>query len=146
MGEDERVIYCALTTDYSGYMLFAYENGKVAKTEFNTYATKTNRKKLANAYSDKSPLVKALHIDADCDILIRSTNGKVLIFHSEAVPAKIRSAQGIQVITLRRNAKLSDMAVFQSGMVKNESKFRPKNLPAAGSADDSDEGEQTTLL
>ncbi len=146
MGEDERVKYCVMTTDYSGYMLFGYENGKVSKTELSSYATKTNRKKLLAAYNDKSPLVNALFIDNDCDILLRTTGGKVLIFNSEAVPAKTRSSQGNQIITLRRNAVLSNMVVFADGMVKNEKKFRPKNLPAAGSADDSDEGEQTTLL
>ncbi len=146
MAEDEHVICCVLTTDYSGYVLFAYENGKVAKAELSAYATKTNRRKLLAAYSDKAPLVKMLHIPADCDILLRATNGKVLIFGSDAVAAKTRSSQGVQVITLRRNARVSDMVVFAEGMVKNESKFRPKNLPAAGSADDSDEGEQMTLL
>lgn len=146
MGEDERVKYCVLTTDYSGYILFCYENGKVAKAELNTYATKTNRKKLLTAYNDKSPLVKALFIESDCDILLRTTAGRALIFNSEAVPAKTRSAQGNQIITLRRNAVVSDMVVFAEGMVKNEKKFRPKNLPAAGSVDDSDEGEQTMLL
>lgn len=146
MGEDERVKYCVLTTDYSGYVLFAYENGKVAKAELSTYATKTNRKKLLAAYNDKSPLVKALFVPSDCDILLRTTAGKVLIFNSEAVPAKTRSAQGNQIITLRRNALLSDMVIYTEGMVKNEKKFRPKNLPAAGAADDSNEGEQTMLL
>ena len=146
MDDDEHIKYCLLTTDYSGYVLFAYENGKVAKAELSAYATKTNRRKLLTAYNDKSPLVSVLHIPDDCDILVRTTNGKVLIFNSEAVPAKTRSAQGNQIITLRRNAKLSDMVVYAEGMVKNESKFRPKNLPAAGSADDSQEGEQMTLM
>ena len=146
MDDDEHIKYCLLTTDYSGYVLFAYENGKVAKAELSAYATKTNRRKLLTAYNDKSPLVSVLHIPDDCDILVRTTNGKVLIFNSEAVPAKTRSVQGNQIITLRRNAKLSDMVVYAEGMVKNESKFRPKNLPAAGSADDSQEGEQMTLM
>lgn len=148
MGEDEHVKTCVLTTDYSGYMLFAYENGKVAKAELAAYATKTNRKKLLAAYNDKSPLVKALFIPEDCDILLRSTAGKVLIFPSAEVPAKTRSAQGNQIITLRRGAVVSDMVIFVEGMVRpeNEKKFRPKNLPAAGALDDAEQGEQTTLL
>lgn len=146
MSEDEHVKYCVLTTDYSGYVLFAYENGKVAKAELNTYATKTNRKKLLAAYNDKSPLVSMLHIEQDCDILVRTSNDKVLIFNSELIPSKTRSAQGNQVITLRRNAVLTGMVKFAEGMVKNEKKFRPKNLPAAGAADDSNEGEQMTFL
>ena len=151
MDEDEHFKRCILTTDYSttdysGYVLFAYENGKVAKAELSAYATKTNRRKLLAAYSDKSPLVSLLHIESDCDILLRTSNGKALIFNSEAVPAKTRSAQGNQIITLRKNAKLSEMLLYAEGMVKNESKFRPKNLPAAGSADDSQQGEQMTLM
>ena len=146
MGEDERVKYCVLTTDYSGYVLFAYENGKVAKAELNTYATKTNRKKLLSAYNDKSPLVKVLYLENDCDILLRSSNDKVLIFNSELIPAKTRSAQGNQVMTLRRNAIITDAVKFAEGMVKNEKKFRPKNIPAAGAVDDSSEGEQITLM
>lgn len=146
MSEDEHVKYCVLTTDYHGYILFAYENGKVAKTALSAYVTKTNRKKLLAAYNDKSSLVRALYIEEDCDILLRTSNGKVLIFNSEAVSAKTRSAQGNQIVTLRKNAVLSDMVKFSDGMVKNEKKFRPKNLPAAGSMDDSDEGEQMTLI
>lgn len=146
MTEDEHVKYCVLTTNYKGYILFAYENGKVAKAKLDAYATKTNRKRLLAAYSDKSPLAKALYIEEDCDILVRTSNDKVLIFNSENIPAKTRSAQGNQVITLRRNSVLSDMVKFAEGMVKNEKKFRPKNLPASGAADDSNEGEQITLM
>ena len=148
MEEDEHILYAILTTDYSGYVLFAYENGKVAKTELTTYATKTNRKKLLAAYSDKSPLIKALWIAEDCDLLLRSSADKLLIFSSSEIPAKTRTAQGNQVMTLRRNAVISDMVIFSPGMVRpeNEKKFRPRHLPAAGVISDEQQGEQTTLL
>ena len=146
MEENEHVVFCVLTTDYSGYLLFAYENGKVAKTELSVYATKTNRRRLLGAYCDKSPMVRMAQIDDDRDMLVRSTAGKVLLFHSSEIPAKTRTAQGIQVMTLRRTARLCDMVIYAVGMVKDEKKARPKNLPAAGMTDDSQSGEQMSLL
>lgn len=100
--EGEFVVSVILTNDYSGMLLFVYENGKVAKVPLQSYATKTNRKKLANAYSDKSPLVTALPLPEEQHVLLRSSGNRALLFQTEELlPKTARNTQGVQVMTLK---------------------------------------------
>ncbi len=100
--EGEFVVSVILTNDYSGMLLFVYENGKVAKVPLQSYATKTNRKKLANAYSDKSPLVTALPLPEEQNVLLRSSGNRALLFQTEELlPKTARNTQGVQVMTLK---------------------------------------------
>ncbi|MBS1311821.1 MAG: topoisomerase IV, partial [Ruminococcus sp.] len=100
--EGEFVVSVILTNDYSGMLLFVYENGKVAKVPLQSYATKTNRKKLANAYSDKSPLVTALPLLEEQNVLLRSSGNRALLFQTEELlPKTARNTQGVQVMTLK---------------------------------------------
>jgi DNA gyrase subunit A len=132
MDEGEAVAFMAVTHDYGGYMLFAFDNGKVAKVELGAYATKTNRKKLIRAYSDKSPLAAALQLPEDCDCLLQSSSGRALLFHSGAVaPKTTKDTQGVAVMTLRKNHRVSALRVY-GGEFKSPARFRTKNLPAAG--------------
>ena len=96
--------------DYSGFMLFGYQNGKLAKVPLSGYETKTNRKKLINAYSDKSKPVSICYIPADCDIyLTRSTDKAMVLNTSLLSPINARSSTGVQVFTLRKNTSMSSM-------------------------------------
>jgi DNA gyrase subunit A len=132
MDEGEAVVCVAVTHEYGGYMLFAFENGKVAKVELSAYATKTNRKKLIKAYSDKSPLAAALQLGEDCDCVARSSSGRVLLFHSGAVaPKTTKDTQGVAVMTLRKTHRVSDLRRYE-GEFAAPARFRTKNLPAAG--------------
>ncbi len=83
MDEGENALYMAVTKDYSGYMLFFFENGKVAKVSMDSYATKTNRRKLLGAYSDKSPAASIAYIQEDCEFLLASAQGRMLLMHTE---------------------------------------------------------------
>ena len=137
------------TKDYQGTLVFFFENGKAAKVELLSYETKTNRKKLVNAYSDKSPLVKMFCLLEDIEILLTSTQGRMLLVHTGAVPVKTtRSTQGVQVMTLRRSAKLQKAEAFieSSGILKNPQHYR-KTIPAIGSLPSKEElsGEQLTF-
>ncbi|MCC8135221.1 MAG: DNA topoisomerase (ATP-hydrolyzing) subunit A [Ruminococcus sp.] len=132
-GEDENLKTLVPTTDYSGYMIFFFENGKAAKVPLNSYETKTNRKKLANAYSSKSPLVAALFIFEDCDVLLRSSSGHALVFNTAMMlPKATRDSQGVQAMTLRKNAVLSSAEVVAPEDEETLGKYRSKNIPAAG--------------
>ncbi|MCD7810482.1 MAG: DNA topoisomerase (ATP-hydrolyzing) subunit A [Ruminococcus sp.] len=132
-GEDENLKTLVPTTDYSGYMIFFFENGKAAKVPLNSYETKTNRKKLANAYSSKSPLVTALFISEDCDVLLRSSSGHALVFNTAMMlPKATRDSQGVQAMTLRKNAVLSSAEVVAPEDEETLGKYRSKNIPAAG--------------
>ncbi|MBQ8180796.1 MAG: topoisomerase IV [Ruminococcus sp.] len=121
------------TTDYSGYIVYFYENGKAAKVPLKSYETKTNRRKLANAYSDKSQLVAAVFIAEDCDILLRSSSGHTLMFNTALLlPKTTRDSQGVQVINLRKKAVLASASAVSDEERENLEKYRSKSVPAAG--------------
>ena len=121
------------TTDYSGYIVFFFENGKAAKVPLKSYETKTNRRKLANAYSDKSPLVAAVYVGEDCDILLRSSSGHTLMFNTALLlPKATRDSQGVQVMNLRKKAILASASTVSDDERDNLEKYRSKSVPAAG--------------
>lgn len=121
------------TTDYSGYIVFFFENGKAAKVPLKSYETKTNRRKLANAYSDKSPLVAAVYVGDDCDILLRSSSGHTLMFNTAMLlPKATRDSQGVQIMNLRKKAVLASASAVGDDERDNFEKYRSKSVPAAG--------------
>ncbi|MDE6500930.1 MAG: topoisomerase IV [Ruminococcus sp.] len=129
--EGENLKILITTTDYSGYILFFFENGKIAKVPLKSYETKTNRKKLTKAYSDKSPLVKALFIQKDCDILLRSSEGNTLLLNTEIISVKTtRDSQGVQVISLKKNAVLASVEKVSDNI--GLEKYRTENIPSSG--------------
>ena len=132
--EGERVKHMIATEDYSGHLLFCFENGKIAKVPLSAYATKTNRKKLANAYSDKSPLVQVLFLSEDSDILLRSSNSRAIVFHSAMLlPKTTRDSIGVQVMTLKaKGAKVEEASLLTEEQRGSLEKYIVKNIPAAG--------------
>jgi len=146
MDEGELPVYMAVTKEYNGYMLFAFENGKAAKIEMSAYMTKTRRKKLTGAYSDKSPLVSAVYLAEEQDIVFFSAS-RVMVVHSSLITVKTtRESQGLQVMQLKKNARLEKMLPLKDGMFENPQKYRPKNIPSMGSfLKPEDLGEQMTF-
>lgn len=147
MEEGESVIYMAVTKDYSGFMLFFFENGKVAKVELSAYETKTNRKKLVKAYSDKSPLAAARFAAEDCELVLQSSAGRLLLLHTGAIaPKSTKDTIGVAVMTLKRGQKLLRVRDYREGEFAKPHRYRTKNLPAAGALlSAEDEGEQLAL-
>ena len=147
MEEGESAVYMVQTKDYSGFLLFFYENGKVAKVELSAYQTKTNRKKLVGAYSDKNPLAAVLYLPEESEVLITSSTGRLLLVRTKNLAAKsTRSTQGVAVLTVRKNQKLVGAVVYEEGMLKDPARYR-KSLPAIGALPTEDEqmGEQLKL-
>ena len=146
MDEGEVPVYMAVTKEYNGFMFFAFQNGKAAKIDMSAYMTKTRRKKLTGAYSDKSPLVSAVYLTEDRDMVFYSA-GRVMVVHSSLVTTKsTRDSQGLQVIQLKKNARLERAVPLEEGMFENPQKYRPKNIPSMGSfVKQEDFGEQMTL-
>ncbi|MBP0971286.1 MAG: topoisomerase IV, partial [Oscillospiraceae bacterium] len=132
--DGERVKFMIATDDYTGFVLFCFENGKVAKVPLSAYATKTNRKKLANAYSAKNPIVDILFVPEDCNVLLRSTNNRAIIFNTAMLlPKTTRDSIGVQVMTLKaRAAKLDSASVLTDEQTEAQKKYIIKNIPAAG--------------
>lgn len=147
MEDGESPVYLAVTTDYSGFMVFFFENGKAAKVDLKSYETKTNRRRLVNAYSDKSPLISCARIEEDLEFLLVSSQGRMLLLHTGVVPGKTtRSTQGVAVMTLRRGARLLRAEKYEEGALKKPERYR-KTIPAAGAmpAAEDTQGEQLTL-
>ena len=133
MDEGENAVYMVPTTDYQGYMLFLFENGKAAKVELSAYATKTNRRKLVGAYSDKSPLVAVLYLKEDRDLLLTGTNGRLLLVNTGAIPDKAtRATQGVFVMTFTAaKHHLQSAEPYEDGMLETPDRYR-KNVPSPG--------------
>ena len=146
--KDEKPIYMAVTSDYKGYMLFVFENGKVAKVTMSGYATETNRKKLIKAYSDKSPIVSAMYIEEDTEVVLSSTAGRHLLVNTGAIsPKAAKDTAGVNVMTLKKYHKVQEVRLYKEGEFTKPHRYRTKTLPAAGatlSAEDT--AEQLSLM
>ena len=125
------LVFCG---DYKGFVLFFFENGKAAKVPLSAYETKTNRRKLTGAYSDKSPLVKVMALDADAQMVLYSSDGRAAIFSTaQLLPKTTRNTQGVAVLTLKRKAVLQKAVLLTESGIVNESRYRTKTIPSAGS-------------
>ena len=143
----ENLVALVFCGDYKGFILFFFENGKAAKVPLSAYETKTNRKKLTGAYSDKSPLIKAVALDADEQMVVYSTDGRAAIFSTaQLLPKTTRNTQGVAVMTLKKKATLRDAVLLTQSGIVNESRYRTKTIPSAGAVlkeGDSAEKQQT---
>ena len=133
MEEGETVLQVCLPGDYQGFVLFAYENGKVAKIDLSAYNTKSNRKKLTGAYSDKSPVKGILLQQQETQVALYSTEGRALIFSTaQLTPKTTRASQGVAVMSLKRKSVVRKAVLLQDTAIVNESRYRTRSLPAAG--------------
>ena len=143
----ENLVAMVFCGDYKGFILFFFENGKAAKVPLSAYETKTNRKKLTGAYSDKSPLIKAVALDADEQMVVYSTDGRAAIFSTaQLLPKTTRNTQGVAVMTLKKMATRRDAVLLTQSGIVNESRYRTKTIPSAGAVlkeEDSAEKQQT---
>ncbi len=131
--EAENAIYMVETADYKGYMVFVFDNGRVAKVPLNSYETKTNRKKLIKAYCGKFTLHTVFHISEDTELLLKSTNGRMLILNTASVPAKAtKDNGGIAVMTQKKGQRILEASLYTKGELESDHRFRTRNLPAAG--------------
>ena len=131
MDAGERVLYLAIAKDYGGFMLFGFANGKVAKVQFNAYATKTNRKKLVNAYSSKSPIISMYHVTEDLDLYLQRGTDKAMVINSALVPLNSsKGSGGVAVFSLRKNTQLS--ALRPTTEDDDIDYYRADKVPTAG--------------
>ena len=145
--DGETAIYMAVTTDYKGFMVFFFENGKVAKIPLSAYATKPNRRKLVGAYSEKSPLAAMFQIDEDGEFFLTSTSKRRLLMSTGALmPKTTRDTIGVQVMTLRSPHRVQSVVPYREGMSAKPDRYRTRSLPAAGAMPAAEDvGEQLTF-
>ena len=134
MDAGESVVWAVLPgADYAGTLLFFFENGKVARVELKAYQTTSNRRKLTGAYSDKSPLVKILRLDAEQELAVYSTEPRCLLFQTALLsPKTTRTTQGVAVMTLKPKYHLCDVRPVEETPISNHSRYRVRAIPAAG--------------
>ena len=146
--EGESFLWACVPGDYSGQLLFFFENGKAARVELAGYQTQTRRKRLTGAYSDKSPMVRAFLLREDLEMAVWSTEGRCLIFHTAALaPKTTRTTQGVAVMTLKPKYKVEGAAPLDRSPIQNPARYRAKSLPAAGALlKEEDRGEEQMSL
>ena len=149
MEAEERAIWACIPGDYTGQLLFFFDNGKAARVELSAYRTQTRRKKLTGAYSDKAPLVSAFLVREDFEAAVISTEGRCLIFHTAALnPKTTRTTQGVNVMTLKPKYRVERVLPLAETSIVNAARYRGRSLPAVGALlKEEDRGEkQMTLL
>ena len=146
--ENEHVAAMICTTEYFGTLLFVYENGKIAKVPLSAYATKTNRRKLTGACSDKSPLIRVFHLLEETDLLLRSSSNRAILIGTDQIPEKTtRSTQGVQVMTLKAKQVVVSAEIPEGEFLSIVQSFRVRTIPAAGKlAKNLEEANQMELL
>ncbi len=131
--QGENILQVVFPGDSKGFVLFFFENGKVAKVPLSAYETKTNRKKLTGAFSDKSRAVKIMALEADAQIALYSTDGRAMIFSTaDLLPKTTRSTIGVAVMSLKKKALLKDAILLEESGIENQARYRVKSIPAAG--------------
>ncbi|MGN8967630.1 DNA gyrase subunit A [Intestinimonas sp. HCP28S3_D6] len=146
--EGESFLWACVPGDYSGNLLFFFENGKVARVELAGYQTQTRRKRLTGAYSDKSPLVRGFLLREDLEMAVWSTEGRCLIFHTALLaPKTTRTTQGVGVMTLKPKYRVEGAAPLDQTPIQNAARYRARSLPVAGALlKEEDRGEEQMSL
>ena len=146
MEEGEVPINMIVTKDYSGFIVFGYKNGKLAKVPLSAYETKTNRRKLTGAYCDKAELAQIIFIEEDRDLVLTASSGRMLLVHSGSVPLKTtRTTQGVSIMKLKKAQFVLKVEVYEEGRFKNEKRYRTKSLPTLGALPGGEDAEQLEL-
>ena len=148
MDEGENAVYLVATKDYKGLLLFAFENGKAAKVPLEAYATKTNRKKLTGAYSDKAPMTAMLWLDEDKEVLFSASSGRMLLIHTGVLALKAtRTTQGMAVMKLKKGQQLIGVKAYAEGTFVKPQRYRTRSLPGLGALPTGeDKGEEQLSL
>ena len=149
MDEEEKVIDLVLPGDYSGHVLFFFENGKCARVSLSAYATTSNRRKLTGAYSDKSPLAAMVPLTEDRELALISTEPRALLLHTALLaPKTTRATQGVAVMNMKPRYHLDRVCTPEESGITNLARYRVRSIPAAGALlREEDQGrEQMSLL
>ncbi len=147
MDPEEGVVSMILPGDYTGALLFFFENGKAARVELSAYATTSNRRKLTGAYNGKSPLAALLHLREDQELVLVSSEPRALVLNTALLaPKSTRTTQGVQVMTLKAKYHLAEVSLLEDSSITNPARYRCRSVPAAGALVKDEDGGQMRLL
>ena len=150
LADGENIIYAILPGDYTGYLLFFYENGKAARVPLSAYQTASNRRKLTGAYSDKSPLINIIKLDAgaEADIAVYASDNRCFVFNSILLePKATRTTQGVMILTVKSKANRSLIRAcsLEESEITNISRYRVRVIPSSGIALKPEDAEETQM-
>ncbi len=149
MEPGEKIVFVLPTADYAGDLFFMFDNGKAARVSLKSYETKTNRKKLINAYTDKLNLVQIKYLPQDEDMVVYSSLDKILIFNTSVMQTKTtKNTQGVAVMNMKKKSTIAKVEFLKDVNFTNPDYYRAKNIPATGYylKDDDDPNEQMSLF
>lgn len=133
MDTEEKVLWVCLAGDYTGHLIFCFDNGKIARVELSAYQTQTRRKKLTGAYSDKAPLVSMCLIKGEKELAVTSTEGRCIIFNTATLtPKTTRTTIGVAIMLLKPKHRVESVMDVAETLIVNHSRYRAKSLPMAG--------------
>ena len=133
MEQDETVVAMAVTTDYTGHMVFFFDNGRAARVPLSAYKTVTNRKRLINSYCEKFPLVRAMFAPTDTDYVLTASNNKAVIINSALIPEKsTKNTQGVIAFTQKGKNTVDGVVTLADSNIANTDYYRTKSVPAVG--------------
>ncbi len=144
--EGELCIFMAVVEQYVGFMIFVFDDGRVAKVDISAYQTKQNRKKLLNAFYNKAQTVKFFYLKEDVDISVETTAGRLLIVNTAQLTIKTtKNTQGVQVVKLRKGIQIKDVSILSEESIPDAHRYRVRSLPSPGQIIKNDQSEQLTL-
>ena len=147
MEEGEQALFMVATKDHKGTLIFVFDNGRISKVDLSCYSTKQNRKKLINAYTDKFKLLKVIHLEEDSEILLQSSNRRMLLVHTAALQTKAtKQNSGVAVMTQKKGQRVVKAEIYKDGELDRPHRYRVKTLPAAGSVPTQQDNEQISLI
>lgn len=130
--ENEQIIAIHTTMDYTGYMLFGFDTGKVAKVPVLAYETKTNRRKLVKAYYGQAKCQGIIYASDEEYIKLTREDGKAAIVAVNMISEKLkRDSSGIQVLNITKKIAMSQIEKMPE-LTEKEQKLAAKSIPATG--------------
>ncbi len=146
MEPEERVVFLHLPGDYTGALVFFFENGKAARVDLSAYKTTSNRRRLTGAYSDKSPLVGIVALREERELAVYSTEPRALVFSTALLtPKTTRTTQGVQVMTLKPKHHVASVCPLEDSPITNLARYRCRAVPAAGAVVREEDGEEKQM-
>ena len=103
----EKPIYLTGEKRYKGFLIVAFENGKIGKISMDSFQTEYARKKLKNAFNNESRLLFIELIEHDIDLVTLSSIKKVVLFNTAQInPVGSRTTKGVQVMKAKDGSSM----------------------------------------
>ena len=130
----EKPIYLTGEKRYKGFLIVAFENGKIGKISMDSFQTEYARKKLKNAFSRESRLIFIELIEHDINLVTLSSIKKVVLFNTSQINAVgSRSTKGVQVMKPKDGSTMIKVKCLENTKLTDPEYYRKsESLNAIG--------------